>query len=157
MTFAIDADEFTAAAGALRSFVELADQELDDALDDLGADAEASVRARAARHRRTGAMESRIERIRHGADVTIHAGGRSAALIVGGTWPHELVPVRARALAIVSRVGGPVERFAGRAHHPGTTPDPFVAEALDDAIDTTDRTLERAGDQLTHELADAIS
>jgi hypothetical protein len=157
VTFQIDADDFTAAAATLRSFADVADGALDGLLDDVGADAEAAVRARAARHHRTGALEGEIRRVRHGADVEIHVGGPIAPIIVGGSAPHVILPIRSRSLALVSRVGGPVERFAGRVRHPGTDPDPFVAEALDDTLDSIDRTIEHAGDRLIDELADAIT
>jgi len=44
-----------------------------------------------------------------------------------GTAPHEIVPVRAKALRFM--VGGDV-RFAMRVHHPGTRPHPFMLPSL---------------------------
>ena len=45
-----------------------------------------------------------------------------------GTRPHEILPVRARALRF--QVGGGIV-FAARVWHPGTKPHPFVAETAE--------------------------
>lgn len=50
-----------------------------------------------------------------------------------GTKPHDIVPVRAKALHWVS---GGQDFFAKRVHHPGFPPRPFLRPALDERRDS---------------------
>jgi hypothetical protein len=158
--FEVDAKAYTGAADALGRLDALAAAALGDAVDELGASALAAVRARARRHRQTGALESLITReARAGGfagEVRIHAGGPIAPIIVGGSRPHVIEAMKGRALGLRSSAGSPVERFARRVRHPGTRPDPFVAAGMEDAISDAPRTLAKAGERVTGDLVDDI-
>jgi hypothetical protein len=82
------------------------------------------IRAKAPR--RTGATAAAVDVSASGsgddarAEITI---GRVGKILVHGTQPHEIGP-SSRALPIAPY------GFASAVHHPGTTPDPFVARGL---------------------------
>ncbi len=86
---------------------------------------------RLAAPRDTGNLSRRIWVIRH----TSLAGGRASVDLIGqtdvsyakfvleGTKPHDIFPVRAKALHWYDQMGDDV--FATAVHHPGTKPNPF--------------------------------
>jgi hypothetical protein len=117
-----------------------------------------TVRAAARPHRKTGRMSQRISVKVQGAglDTTarVHAGG-VAAIIVRGSRPHDIAPVRSRALAMTTngRAGGPLVGFATAIHHPGTRPDPFVQQGIEQAQPEVQRIIQEAGDTMRRELA----
>lgn len=80
---------------------------------------------------RTGRTERSIETDvrRNGEDVTgeVVTRDKIAIFLAEGTRPHIIVPRRKKALRWVS--GGKFV-FAKKVHHPGTKPDPFLAEAF---------------------------
>jgi hypothetical protein len=81
------------------------------------------------------------------------AGGPIAPIVVAGSRAHDIAPIRSHALTIGAKGGGPIRAFAARVHHPGTRPDPFVADALAGSIESADRELELAGDRIASSLA----
>lgn len=98
-------------------------------------------RARELVPKRTGnlARTIRVESVDlHAQRVTVVAGGTQrigyAAYVEFGTRPHEIVPVRRRALAWGGdrrlsgslRSGSRPTHFARRVNHPGTRPQPFL-------------------------------
>lgn len=154
MTFDVDVSELRAASAALDDFDELAGDAAADLLDTSGDAAAEAVRSRASRHRVTGRMVRQIdvtktgEGIRH--EVDVRAGGPVARFVAGGTEPHVIRPIRARAL----HLGGNVRhRFLARVHHPGTRADPFVEQGLDDATGDIDRSAQRTADRLAEDIA----
>lgn len=111
-----------------------------------------AVRPRARRHRKSGEMERRLS-IRARGDgfarqTQVHAGGKVAHLVIGGTAPH-LIRARGHALAI----GDPPRAFAASVHHPGTHPDPFFAAGVADATGDVSNALDDAGGTIVRELA----
>ncbi len=158
----IDASAFTRAARALeaRGFADVAGPIIERAIDRQGDALVAAVRARGRRHRKTGKMLAKIRRRSSGRGLgrtaDVRASGPIAGLVVGGTSAHDLTPIRARAMAIGARGGGGVQGFAGRAHHPGTRPDPFVRQGARDARGAITRIQDEAGAALVRELADRI-
>jgi hypothetical protein len=157
VTFDVDARDLSRAADGLELVDDIAASILASSLDELGADALADIRRRAGRHRRTGRMLDQIverdtgEGI--GTVVRVSAGGPIASLVVTGSRAHDIAPIRSHALTIGAKGGGPIRAFAARVHHPGTRPDPFVADALAGSIESADRELELAGDRIASELA----
>lgn len=161
MTFDIDTRDLRRAADGLELADDIAGDAIADVLDEIGAVAMAAAKRGASRHRRTGRMIDQIT-LRETGDafgtvVTVHAGGSIAPIIIGGSRPHTIEPIRSRALAIGSRAGGPVERFAERVRHPGTLGDPFLDRAMDVSLDRADQELATAADQVAGELADEIT
>lgn len=86
------------------------------------------LRARAPRRTGRFADSIRGEAAFRAKGVTMawHGAHPPAQFLLTGTRPHEIRPVRARALRF--EVQGAVV-FARRVQHPGTRPSPFVAEA----------------------------
>lgn len=123
---------------------------------DMGRAAEARIRARARRHRRTGGMDRRLRLTTtgHGIGqrVTVHAGGKVAHLIVGGTRRHRIT-AHGRPLPIG---GAGVRRFAESVQHPGTRPDPFVARGYADARGEIRSELAGAAQDLARAAARAV-
>jgi hypothetical protein len=125
-----DTEDFSEVRAALAPRVvgRLAGDVLAGAERQIGDDVLEAVRSRARRHRKSGQMERRI-RLKvtgDGADqvVRIHAGGKVAHLVIGGTRPHRIV-APARPIPLGGR------SFAQSVRHPGTRPDPFFAAAVD--------------------------
>jgi len=157
MTGQLDADAFADAAARLRS---VGDKTIGQAaelvVDDMAGAVLANVRRRRGRHRVTGKGE-RLVTVKatgsgDGRVARVHAGGRIAHLIIGGTRAHPIRPIRARALAFV----GPARGFAASVRHPGTRPDPFVARGVDDSRAEVATITDTAGDELAAELAHDI-
>lgn len=154
----INADDFAQAARSLepRALERVAGPHIKHAIDRSGSVIRDQVRSAARRHRRTGRLEGQITAkstgTGFGAEATVHAGGPVAHLIVGGTAPHEISPVRSRAIAM-TRVGGELVGFAGAVHHPGTRADPFVARGVAAAERDVARIVNAAGDAITADLA----
>lgn len=133
MSLTIDVQELETTADVLTpaTFDRLAGPVAEDGVQAIADAARTRVRAAARRHRRTGKMESRVT-IRATGDgihttARVHAGGR-APIIVGGSRPHLIRPVRAHVLAISGP--GRITGFAAMTHHPGTRADPFVMRGL---------------------------
>ena len=158
----IDARDFKAAADALerQAFGELAGDVLGPTLTDAGDLVTSAVKARARRHRRSGRLEAQISSttVGDGLDtrIRVRAGGRIAPIIVGGSRPHEIRAVRSRALRMLAP-GGRLIGFARAIRHPGTRPDPFVAEGIADARGDISAEVDRAGDRLVSELAGSMT
>lgn len=156
----IDASDLRAAGDRL---VDQADDVFDGAIDELGDAAAAAiakeVRAGARRHRRSGRLERnvRVRQVVEGGapSWSIKVGGMVAPLIVGGTSPHTIGPVRSRALELLSP-GGALTGFAGVVHHPGTRADPFVARGFDRARGDVARLAADTIDTIAADLADVL-
>lgn len=154
MSFDVDVSEFRNAAAVLdgSSIGDLAGDVLAPALHDVSRAVQANVRAAARPHRRTGRLEAAVTvqpsggGIRTTVEVT---AGDVANLIVGGTRPHDIAPIGAHAL----RLAGARQGFAARVHHPGTAPDPFVADGIRRSEGDTEQALDHAGATLVDDLA----
>lgn len=98
------------------------------------------IRAAMRPHRRTGKMAGKVRAWFDGygmdTTATVKAGGSVVHLIVAGTAPHELRPVRARAMTIRApgRAGAVVAVRRGPIRHPGTRPDPVVERGIEAAM-----------------------
>ncbi|HET7031110.1 MAG TPA: hypothetical protein VFI34_11410 [Candidatus Limnocylindrales bacterium] len=145
-------DEFDRAASFLegREFGELAGDSLAGAERQIVDDVAERVRGRARRHRKSGQMERRI-RVKVSGEgeaqtAQVHAGGKVAHLIAGGTRAHAIV-AKAKPLP-----WGP-RSFAESVHHPRTRPDPFFAAAVDDSTPDIAAALDDAGADLVRQLA----
>lgn len=157
----IDASEFRSAGAAL---VDDAGDVIDAALGELGDDAaiavQREVRAGARRHRRSGRLERNVRIRRRDAggspSWSVRAGGMVAPMIVGGTSPHTIRPVRSRALAMQGPGGG-IVGFAGAVHHPGQRPDPFVRRGLAAAAGDVGRLADDTIEAIAAELADTMT
>jgi hypothetical protein len=114
------------------------------------------VRAAASRHRRSGRLEQFVRVISDGSGLKrvakVHASGRVAHLITGGTAPHEIAAVTGVAIPIAAGVGQ-AEGFAAHVEHPGTRPDPFVARGVDQASGDVKHITDDAIDRIAHDLA----
>lgn len=150
--------DFGRAADVLdrRHFERVAGDHVEPALEAAGATAQEHVRQAARRHRKTGKLE-RFVKVRssgHGLEATVdvHASGRVAHLITGGTGPHDIAPVRSRAIAMTSP-GGDLVGFAATVHHPGTRPDPFVARGIEASGRDVERIVHAAGDRIVGDLS----
>lgn len=152
-TSAIDGSAFGKAARELRGFDAAADRILEDTVDAEGAAVQVAVRARARRHTATGRMVRQVELEASGSGstrrATVHAFGRVAHLITGGTAPHLIRPLRDDAI----RMPGVGRGFAAAVRHPGTRPDPFFDQGVDDADAELDQINARAADRLADALA----
>lgn len=157
MSFDVDTRPLTATARVLREGSRIIDDVAEAFVDDLAPDAERAVKARAHRHRRTGALEAEIGTVRQGAGADrrarVRVGGDIAPIIVGGSRPHTITARSRRALSYELRGA---RSFAGTVHHPGTAPDPFVDRALDDLGGAVDAGLSAAGDRVADGFADEI-
>lgn len=154
--FTIDTSDLSAAAHELRDFGREAGAVLEvttDAEGELVADA---VRARARRHTASGRMARQVSAKSSGRGahrrVTVHAAGRVAHLITGGTRAHPIRPLRADAL----RMAGVGRGFAEAVRHPGTRADPFVDRGLDDSRPELARLDGLAADKINRELANDV-
>jgi hypothetical protein len=85
----------------------------------------------------TGDLESSIS-VGHGSwgagelEGTVVAAPKHAIFVHNGTKPHIILPKRAKVLKFKSRRGLTV--FAKKVNHPGTSANPFMKRALDQAI-----------------------
>ena len=127
-------------------------RELDDAAEAGAEHVRDAVARRAGRHRASGRMARQVKVIARADGLAVHASGRVAHLITGGTAPHT-IRSHGRALELRS-AGGGLRGFAEVVHHPGTRADPFVARGLEDALPDVDRELEHAGDRILLSLSD---
>lgn len=152
----VDARDFDRAARALEHFDRRAGTVVAPALEASGVAVQQAVRARARRHRKTGKLERFVSLRTTGSglatEVRVHAGGRVAPIIAGGSRPHDITPVRSRALAMGPR-GGSVIGFAAAVHHPGTSADPFVTAGIAASRHEISQNVKAAGDRLVRELA----
>lgn len=87
---------------------------------------------------RTGHLKGSIKRRKRELKGEISVGIPYAIYVEFGTVPHEIRPVRARALRFVTEAGEVV--FTKLVRHPGTKPNPFIK-----------RTMERTAKQLEKE------
>jgi hypothetical protein len=132
----VDTRAFALAAKSLKRFPGRADATLEATLDEIGTIVQTNVRAKARRHRQTGRLERyvKLKATGKGAKrvVRVHAAGRVAHLITGGTRPHLIPKLNGpdRILAFVSGAGL-TQTFAAEVRHPGTRADPFVAAGID--------------------------
>lgn len=155
----IDARQFAHAAEALekRGFEALAGRHVAGALKKGGNAVRRNVRAKARPHRKTGRLNSNVRVELDGSglelEVRIHAGGMVAPMIVGGTAPHEISPVRGRALALHApgRAGG-VVGFAAVVSHPGTRADPFFHNGVEASIHEVQDLVGQAAEAMAREL-----
>lgn len=129
---------------------------LADDLDASGLAVQDAVRRRAGRHSRTGRMARYVNVRGTGAggtrQVRVHASGRVAHLIVGGTRPHVIRPIRRQALAIRPD-GLAIVAFAADVRVRGVRPDPFVALGAQDARGDLAQLDATALARITHELS----
>ena len=70
--------------------------------------------------------------------------------VTGGTRPHEIRPVTAKALRF--NVGGRVV-FAKKVNHPGTKPNPFHVKTLNEELPVIQSILDEEGVSVTAELS----
>lgn len=151
----IDGRPFTAAAARIRTLGDQVDQVADDTLEAIGVVVQDNVQRRRARHRVTGKGERLVSVHSTGSgsarQVRVHAGGRVAHLIAGGTAPHRIRPIRGHALALERN--GALVGFADVVRHPGTRADPFVAEGIADSSGDVDSITAGAARELVDDLA----
>jgi hypothetical protein len=158
----IDRNAFKPAADALepRAFEKVAGRHIEHAVDSSGTAVQEHVRRAASSHRKTGKLEKFVKRTSSGrgleATVDVHASGRVAHLITGGTAPHEIAPVAARAIAMAT-ASGDLTGFAGSVHHPGARADPFVARGVADAAGDVARLVDAAGTAIVRDLVRSMT
>lgn len=155
MTTDIDATDFRVAAAALEHFDDHVDDVADPVVDGIGDTVLEHVRQARRRHHRTGKGERFVTLQAKGAGVhrvvRVHAGGRVAHLLTGGTRPHT---IRARTHALpIAPHGGQAVAFAASVRHPGTKADPFVARGVAAASADIDRLAAAGADELARDLA----
>lgn len=78
---------------------------------------------------RTGALLGSIQKQSAGLSGSVGPTVPYAIYVEYGTMPHEIRPVNARVLAF--EVGGKMV-FTPIVHHPGTKPDPFIQQTVED-------------------------
>lgn len=158
----IDRNAFKPAADALapRAFEKVAGRHVEKAIDASGSTVQEHVRRAASSHRKTGRLERFVNRKTAGrgleATASVHASGRVAHLITGGTAPHEISPIASRAIAMAT-ASGELVGFAGSVHHPGTRADPFVTRGVADAAGDVARIVDAAGTAIVRDLARSIT
>lgn len=153
---AMDGSAFRDASRRLADVGELVDAAAGDVVDDFAAAALDNVRRRRARHRVTGKGERMIG-IRatgsgSGRVARVHAAGKVAAILAGGSRAHVIKPVAGRALQLVGTSRG----FAAAVRHPGTRADPFVEKGIDDTRADTESITDAAADELAVDVARKI-
>lgn len=152
----VDASEFNEAADELGRFGPELGKVAGDTIDDMAGAVLVNVRRRRARHHVTGKGERMITVRASGSgahrEARVHAGGKVARILVGGSRAHVIRPAAGHAL----RMTGPARGFAAAVRHPGTRPDPFVAEGVDDSRARIDTITDQAGAELVAELAHEI-
>jgi len=79
---------------------------------------------------RTGRLAQSIVKEIGNGEATIAALASHARFVMFGTAPPDISPMNARVLAF--NVGGKLI-FASLVHHPGTKPNPFMQNAVEDA------------------------
>lgn len=157
----IDARDFAQAADALepRALRRTEGKVIGPAIARTAETVQRHVRAAARRHRRTGKLERFVSVTGGGqgldTELRVHAGGRVAHLIVGGTAPHEISAIRSRALPIAGPSGS--VSFAGAVRHPGTRPDSFVARGVAAAEHDVRQITDKAARDVAHELAQRMT
>jgi HK97 gp10 family phage protein len=112
-----------------RSVAEVLESGLEGLLRRFAEKAVESAQSRAPK--RTGYLASQISSVVEGGSATIYAKAPYSAYVEFGTRPHPILPKRAKALRF--EVDGEVV-FARRVHHPGTQPQPFLFQAVYEAI-----------------------
>jgi hypothetical protein len=154
-------NDFDRAADALEpaAFRRTAGKAVEPAIRKAATAVQQAVRAAARPHRRTGKLERFVSVTGGGTgletELRVHAGGRVAHLITGGTVPHDISAVRSRALPIAG-VGGAVG-FAATVHHPGSRADPFVARGVAASEREVSQITDRATRELAHDLAESMT
>lgn len=114
----------------IRVFAENVDRQLIQPLIERLADrAEQIMREKAPA--RTGSLKASIMKEIRGKEAVIGPTAPHAIYVVFGTRSHEIRPAHARALRF--EVAGRVV-FAMRVRHPGTRPQPFIQETLDQTL-----------------------
>lgn len=150
---AIDATSFRAAESGLERFDEQLAGVAEATLERMADAAAEGVRAARRRHHVTGKGERLVSVRSSGAGtrrtLRVHAGGRVAHLLTGGTRPHPIRALEGRAL----RLAGSTRPFAAAVRHPGTRADPFVARGVAAARPDIDRLVAGAADELVADLA----
>jgi hypothetical protein len=86
---------------------------------------------------RTGRLAQSIVKEVGEEEARIAALAPYALYVVCGTAPHEIRPANAQVLAF--SISGKMV-FAPLVHHPGTKPNPFLQEAVDEARSKVDET-----------------
>lgn len=152
----LDATAFRLAAAALEDAGDAIDDVAGDVLGDVALAVQANVQAARRRHRRTGKGERLVSVRSSGSGASrvlrVHAGGRVAHLITGGTAPHSIRPLARRALSLA----GGLQPFAASVRHPGTQADPFVARGVAASRDEVDRLAAAGAAELADDLATVI-
>lgn len=152
--FTIDVTEFTAAAATLEGQADrILGNVAEGAVEGIADAVEAKVRTQARRHSRTGRLVRNVRQLEavdagFASKATVKATGMVAPIIIGGSRPHAIRPIRAHALGPLTG-RGPAP-FASGVRHPGTRPDPFFARGVRDADPESimDRSAELAADAL---------
>ena len=156
MSSPIDARDFAAASSALAHFDDQVDLVTDDTLEAIGETVLEHVRTARRRHRVTGKGERLVSLKSTGSGVArrirVHAGGRVAHLLTGGTAPHRIRPLHRKALQL-GLAGRP---FAAVVAHPGTRADPFVARGVAAAMGEIDQLAAAGARELATQLSDEI-
>lgn len=80
--------------------------------------------------RLAGSIRYQRETAAGAVEIQFHSNVPYAGYVIGGTKPHIIEPVAARALHWHDTRGADV--FAMVVHHPGTKPNPFNQRTLDD-------------------------
>lgn len=156
MTFTIDTDDLDGIDTMAAHLEDVLDPITETALEDMADAGQASVRAQARRHRRTGRLDRNIRLVDQGGaglahHVTVKATGMAAPIIVKGSRPHAIRPLAGGARALW--IGEGAGRLVARVQHPGTRPDPFVARGLELARDEVADVIDHAGARAVSQLA----
>lgn len=150
-----DAFDRMSAALEARAIVDVTAPAMAAAQLEAGIAIHAEVRRRAARHSRSGYMARRVTMHVDGRGfrqtVDIHAGGKVAHLVIGGTDAHA-IRAHGRALPLIPFGTSPIG-FARSVRHPGTRPDPFVAAGVAASSSEVQRALAGAGASIVKTLA----
>jgi hypothetical protein len=156
MTGELDAAAFAAAGRQARRIGELVEAMAESTVDELGVIALANVKRARGRRRKSGRGERMITLRSSGSGAAetarVHAGGRVAPILAGGSRAHVIRPHAARALTVPGAARG----FAAAVRHPGTRPFPFVAIGLEDTRGDLARITDDAGDELAADIAHRI-
>jgi hypothetical protein len=156
----IDASAFDAAAEALGANWDAEASKMVEAAMQRSAEVEQrAIRKQAARHRRTGRMESQIKVVHptgqgFGQTVTVRAGGSVAHFIAAGTRFHEVQTLNAR--HPLRLFGFSAKPFAQHAQHRAVVGDPFFERGVRNARLAVNNVLQAALRDLAAHLADIL-
>jgi hypothetical protein len=152
MTTRLDTSSMTRAAKRLRK-VELVLAPVAEAtVDDFAAVVLINVRKRRLRHRGTGKGARMVNVRAKGRGLArvarVHASGRVAPIIAGGSRPHMIRVGPGEAIPLY---GGSL--FAASVQHPGTRADPFVHKGIRDARAQVQKITDDAARELAADVA----